>query len=102
MASLARLPHLGTAAFSGDFNQPLKPLPKSKNIDSVYIERPAKSKKLSKGQKYTVPAEFGSAFVYTDFGWDTMRTEITSFTSPGPGMAEAELARPTSLARSSF
>ena len=35
MTSLAKLPKLEAAGFSGDFNQPLKPLLNAKSMDSV-------------------------------------------------------------------
>ena len=93
LASLAKLPHVGNAGFSGNFNQSLKPLLKSKHIESVYLDFPKESRKLSKGQTYKVPAYFKDAFVSNATGWPIMREILDRVKSPGVGMADINMLK---------
>ncbi|MFJ6415248.1 hypothetical protein [Paeniglutamicibacter sp. NPDC091659] len=99
MTSLAKLPKLEAAGFSGNFNQSLKPLLKAKSMDSVYIERGTKAKKLAKGQKYTIPRGSGDAYIDIAIGWQGAHSEIMSVVSPGTGMADVVMMKIYDLGR---
>ena len=99
LASLAKLPQISNAGFSGNFNQSLKPLLKSKNIDSVYIDRPGVFKKLAKGQTYKIPAYYGDSYVVYSTGWPKMHETFDRFKSPGVGMAFVILNKGYQLGR---